>query len=215
MERRVVISLLVLAVFSLIWLGGINPAQADLIDLYNFDFGSNKSPVQAGWLQVTSRSSYSSQLGYGWDNIKQLSDNNRNGATPPEYPDMLCDYNQSKFDQTFEIDLAAGTYVIELYFYDNAAHADPLTVYLGDSSTVLATLTGLPKDTEVTRQFDIAMASDGQLDLRFGQVDTGNWQINGIRVAQEVAPVPPTLLLLGSGLLGLTFLRKGRKARKD
>jgi hypothetical protein len=54
------------------------------------------------------------------------------------------------------------------------------------------------------------MASAGQLDLRFNRTGSGNWQINGISVAQEV-PVPPTLLLLGTGLLGLRLLRRGRK----
>jgi hypothetical protein len=198
-----------LAVFSLIGLAGINLAQANMIDLYNFDFGSNSSPVQNGWLQVTNNTLYSPQLGYGWD--ARLTPTNRNGANPPEYPNMLRDFNHSSSDRTFEIDLAAGTYRIELYFYDNSAHFNSWTVYLGNSSTVLATLTGLPKNTEVTRQFDITMASAGQLDLRFNKASIGNWQINGISVAQE-APVPPTILLLSLGLLGLVGLRRFRKS---
>jgi hypothetical protein len=212
MGRRVVINFLVIIAFSLVGLEGINRAQANMIDLYNFDFGSNSSPVQTGWLQVTNNTVYSPQLGYGWN--ASLTATNRSGATPPEYPDMLRDFNRSSSDRTFEIDLAVGTYNIELYFYDNSAHSNNWTVYLGDSSTILATVTALPKNTEVTRQFDITMASAGQLDLRFNKAGTGNWQINGIRVAQE-APVPPTLLLLGTGLLGLKLLGRRRKVKES
>jgi hypothetical protein len=208
MGPRGIIILLVVVVFSLVGLGGINLAQASMIDLYNFDFGSHRSPIQNEWLQVTNNTVYSAQLGYGWD--AKLTPTNRNGANPPEYPNMLRDFNHSSSDRTFVIDLAAGTYSIELYFYDTANNADNWTVYLGDTGTVLATVTGLPKNTEVTRQFDITMAFAGQLDLRFHKAGTGNWQINGISVAQEV-PVPPTILLLSSGLLGLLGLRRFRK----
>jgi hypothetical protein len=207
MGQRVVISLLMLAVFSLIGLAGINLAQANMIDLYSFDFGSSTSPVQTGWVQVTNNTLYSSQLGYGWDN--KVTATNLN-VTPPDYPNMLRDFNKGNKDRTFEIDLAAGTYSIELYFYDNNNNTDNWSVYLGNSSTVLATMTGLPRNTEVTRQFDITMASDGQLDLRF-QADKGSWQINGIKVAQE-APVPRSLVLLGTGLFGLVGL--GRKLKQ-
>jgi Beta-agarase/YXIM esterase-like, galactose-binding domain-like len=209
MRQRTIISLLMLAVFSLIGLAGINLAQATMVDLYSFDFGSNTSPVQPGWLRVTNASLYSSQLGYGWD--ANLTATNLN-VNPPEYPSMLRDFNKSDKDRTFEIDLVAGTYSIELYFYGNNNNTDNWTVYLGNSSTVLATMSGLPRKTEVTRQFDITMDSAGKLDLRF-QADKGSWQINGIKVAQEV-PVPPTFMLLGTGLLGLTLLRRGRRFRK-
>jgi hypothetical protein len=206
MGRRIVISLLMLVVFSLVGLAGINLAQANMIDLYNFDFGGNSSPVQDGWLQVTDTTLYSSQSGYGWDD--KVSATNRN-ADPPEYPNMLRDFNHSSKDQTFKIDLAAGTYSIELYFFDNNSHANNWTVYLGNSNTVLATVTALTQDTEIIKQIDITMASAGELDLRF-QTDTGTWQINGIKVAQE-APVPPTILLLSLGLLGLAGLRRFSK----
>jgi hypothetical protein len=211
MGRRVVISLLVMVTFSLVGLEGVNLAQADMINLYSFDFGSENSPVQAGWLQVTNTTLYSPQLGYGWNDT--LAYANSGGAAPPIYPDMLCDFNHSSSDRTFEIYLAAGTYSIELYFYDNSAHSNSWTVYLGDSSTVLATVTLLPKDTEVTSQFDITVASAGQLDLRF-TADIGTWQINGLTVAQEV-PLPSTLLLMGTALLGVIFPRRGRKAQES
>jgi hypothetical protein len=204
MARRLV-SWLAMAVFLLVGLGGVDLAQANMIDLYSFDFGSQNSPVQTGWLQVTNNTLYSSQLGYGWDD--SLATTNLN-VNPPEYPNMLQDFNKSKKDQVFQIDLAAGKYSIVLYFYNNKNNAANWTVYLGDSSTVLAKMTGLPKNTEVTRQFDITMASADQLDLRF-QADKGNWQINGIKVTQE-APVPPTMLLMGSGLLGLMLLRRSK-----
>ena len=184
MGQRIVISLLMLVVFSLIGLVGINQAQANMIDLYSFDFGSNSSPVQPGSLQVTNETLYSSQLGYGWDANSTAT--NRSGATPPEYKDMLRDFNHSAGDRTFMIDLAAGIYSIELYFYNttNQNKNNIWSVYLGNSSTVLATVNGLPKNTEVTRQFDITMGSAGQLDLRFNKTGNGNWQINGINVAQ-------------------------------
>jgi hypothetical protein len=210
MGQRVVISLLILAVFSLVGLPGINLAHANMIDLYSFDFGSNSSPVQPGWFQVTNKTLYSSQLGYGWDD--KLTATNLD-VNPPEYPSMLRDFNRSNKDRILEIDLAVGTYSIELYFFGNNNNTDNWTVYLGNSSTVLATVAGLPSNTEVIRQFDITMALAGKLDLRF-QADKGSWQINGIKVAQE-APVPPTLLLLGSGLLGLTLLRRRRKVQKS
>jgi|WetSurMetagenome_2_1015567.scaffolds.fasta_scaffold37346_1 hypothetical protein len=210
MGQRIVISLLMLAVFSLAGLAMINVAQANMIDFHSFDFGSNSSPVQTGWLQVTNKTLYSSQLGYGWDDMVTATNLNVN---PPGYPNMLRDFNKTNKDRIFEIDLAVGTYSIELYFYGNNNNTDNWSVYLGNSSTVLATMTGLPRNTVVTRQFDITMASAGKLDLKF-QADKGSWQINGIKVAQE-APVPPTLLLLGSGLLGLTLLRRRRKVQKS
>jgi hypothetical protein len=208
MGRRVGISILVIIAFSLSGWAGANRAQADMVDLYNFDFGKNNSPVQTGWLKVANNTSYSPTLGYGW--TAGVSGTYQSGATPPEYPDMLCDFNNSNSDRTFRIDLAAGTYDLELYFYNTVAHSNTWTVYLGSSSTILATVTALPQDTEVIRQFEITMASAGQLDLRFNRTGAGNWQINGISVAQEL-PVPPTLLLLGTGLLGLRLLMRGRK----
>ena len=206
MGQRIVISLLILVIFSLVGLPGTNLAQAKMIDLYSFDFGSNSSPVQTGWLQVTDNTLYSSQLGYGWDADAAATDWN---TKPPEYQDMLRDFNHSSKELTFKIDLAAGTYSIELYFFDNNSHANNWTVYLGNSNTVLATVTALTQDTEIIKQFDITMASAGELDLRF-QADAGTWQINGIKVAQE-APVPPTILLLSLGLLGLAGLRRFSK----
>jgi hypothetical protein len=210
MGQRIVISLFMLVIFCLVGLAGANLAQAKMIDLYSFDFGSNSSPVQTGWFKVTNDTLYSSQMGYGWDGNVTASNLNVN---PPEYPDMLRDFNKGNKEQTFEINLVAGTYSIELYFYSNNNNTDNLKVYLGNSSTVLASLSGLPKKTEVTRQFAITMASEGKLDLRF-LADQGSWQINGIKVAQE-APVPPALLLLGSGLLGIMLLGRRRKVKKS
>jgi hypothetical protein len=214
MASRIVVRFLVLIAFSLVGLGGTNLAQANLIDLYSFDFGTNSSPVQNGWIKVTDQTLYLSQSGYGWDANPNAA--NHSGITPPEYPDMLRDFNHSAGDRTFMIDLAAGTYSIELYFYDTTDQSagNIWSVYLGSSSTVLATVTGLSKNTEVTRGFDITMASAGQLDLRFNKTGNGNWEINGINVAQE-APVPPTLLLLGTGLLGLTLIGRKRKGKES
>jgi Beta-agarase/YXIM esterase-like, galactose-binding domain-like len=149
MGRRIVMSLLMLVVFSLAGSAEINLAHADMIDLYNFDFGGDNSPVQNGWLQVTNNTVYSAQLGYGWD--ASVTPSNHTGANPPELPDMLRDFNHSSSAQTFEINLAAGTYNITLYFYDTANNSDNWTVYLGNGSTALATVTGLSKDAEVTR----------------------------------------------------------------
>lgn len=208
MGPRGIICLLVVVVFSWVGLEGISIAQANIIDLYNFDFSRKRSPVQTGWVQVTNTTRYLPQLGYGWD--ANLHGTNRSRATPPEYQNMLQDFNNSGGDRTFKIDLSAGTYSIELYFYDITDHSNNWTVYLGDRSDVLATLTALPGYTEVIRKFDITMESAGQLDLRFHKTGKGNWQINGIKVAQEV-PAPPTMLLMGTGLMGLRLIGRARR----
>lgn len=63
--------------------------------------------------------------------------------------------------------------------------------------------------------FDITnlVAGGGAFDLRFGEVDNQNWHNLGVdNVSVNAVPIPPTVWLFGSSLVGLIGLRRFRRS---
>ncbi|MCK9374873.1 MAG: PEP-CTERM sorting domain-containing protein [Syntrophobacterales bacterium] len=197
-------------------LGGANFAQADL----SYDMGSSSSALQSGFTRVTESTLYTSLNGYGWDTALNFASH---GAPASSLQNLLLDYDYgspgSTGQRTFKVDLAAGEYAVTLYFYDQTNGKTNIEVYQGSSSTLLAEVDTLAPNTLITKEFNVTMASDGTLDLRFfrpADVDppvlpyTDKWVINGIVIS--AVPLPSTMLLLGSGLFGLGLLRFRKRA---
>gem|GEM_PF-1585503 len=85
---------------------------------YAYDFGSSSSPVKAGFMQVTERSIYQKQKGYGFKKAEGLSSNiiKQNKWGPDE---LSCDYIEGKADNEFIVDLPDGEYQVHVLAGDS------------------------------------------------------------------------------------------------
>lgn len=91
-----------------------------------FDMGTEKSELREGFTQITAKSLYKKEIGFGWrsgEGLKALAKhysrewqmNESNGHTqpPPIYTnEITCDWVQSSRPGTFLVDVAPGDYTI-------------------------------------------------------------------------------------------------------
>jgi Beta-agarase/YXIM esterase-like, galactose-binding domain-like len=201
---------LAVAVLSLIFIGAL---QADAT-IYKFDMNTATSALQTDYTGVKTATVYSSSLGYGWDNSTGLLATNQPPGPAP-LPELYEDFIKAgkTSPHTFMVDLANGEYTVTLYFYSTELK-DNMQV-LSEGVLKLADV-DLAASTALSHTFTTTV-TDRQLDLTFQKNpdDLGTstyWIINGIEIS--LVPLPPTALLLGSGLLGLVLLRRKRSLKK-
>ncbi len=102
-----------------------------------FDFGTPRSPVGAGYSPVTERTKYATTLGYGWAAGKISSADRRSGNALDR--DLTL---TSK--GTFVVDVPAGTYVVDLRIGDRGRYAHDLMGF---------SLEGIPVDPITTAAY--------------------------------------------------------------
>jgi hypothetical protein len=189
------------------------PAAAGATTYY-FDMDSDDGHPgtfypEPGYTSVKVTTIYGAQP-YGW---AVSPSGQRDRGTPTN---LLRDLHFDSSDKTFRAGYGSGTYGVTLYFRDDLWPHDFIEVFAEGSLTPVATVDSLPKLTTVTRTFNVTV-NDGVLDLRFhNNTSSGsdvNWVINGIVL--NYVPLPSTVLLLGSGLVGLGLWRHRRKGQKQ
>ena len=128
----------------------------------SFDFGTAGSPVETGYLQVTTDTSYSSGTGFGFSAGTLDSRDRAIGSD-----DGLRDFVFAR-DATFLVDLPNGDYDVTVSLGDLAySFRDDMRVYLEDSlAGTVTTWTGIV-NTSTYR----TTVSDGQLTIRFYDPD--------------------------------------------
>ncbi len=142
---------------------------------FNFDFGTDSSPVETGYTKITPSTLSSISSDYGWNSSTELGSRDRGS------PDNLRrDLMFSSVDQTFKVDVTNGAYVVMVIAGDQAYMHDNIRVYAED---VLKSTVSTGVGEFVQKVFVVSVA-DGTLDLMFqdeGGSDS-NWVINAIRI---------------------------------
>ncbi len=138
-----------------------------------FDFGTASSPVAGGFVGVTTTTSYTPQLGYGWLSGTITARDRGTGTS------LTRDLNFTP-NGTFVVDLPNGTYTVLIVMGDAIAAHDQMGVYLE----------GVLVDTVSTNagQFSAksyqATVNDGQLTVLLHDLggSDANVVINGLEV---------------------------------
>lgn len=141
-----------------------------------FDFGTEGSPVESGYTQVLSSTSYSESAGYGWADTVDLDSRDR-GA-----PDSLRrDFVFSSSNRTFNIDLPNGKYMVVIIIGDNSYSHDRIDVYC--EGTLVVNDLCVEKGYLAEVAF-LAEVSDNQLEIMFCDDGGANahWVVNSIHV---------------------------------
>lgn len=162
--------------------GGSDPnwvINAILIEQYverKFDFGTDASPVESGYVQVTDATAYSLSLGYGWVSSSNLQARDR--GTPDN---LRRDFVFSASNKTFKVDFPNGKYRVLMMVGDNDYRHDRINIYC--QGTLVANNLTVKKGYFAELAF-LAEVSDGHLEITF--VDGGgtdpNWIVNAIHI---------------------------------
>jgi VCBS repeat-containing protein len=143
-----------------------------------FDFGTPKSPVEAGYSQVTQGTQYAATLGYGWV-AGRISGKDRESGT-------ACDRDLNLTSSgRFVVDVPVGTYVVNLRVGDRGKYAHDLMGFSLEGTTLEAITTAAYQT--VDRSYIVSVA-DGQLTLDL--YDLGGKDKSVAIVALGVTAVP-------------------------
>ncbi len=86
-------------------------AGSEIVGMQRFDFGPEKSEVWPGFMEVTDKTRFRDDLGYGWHDIVGLD------AQDCRYPDALFrDWVRGK--GTFKVNVGVGRYVVYMMLED-------------------------------------------------------------------------------------------------
>ncbi len=120
-----------------------------------YDFGTSRSPVSSGFVQVTESTRYTSSLGYGWLSGVIFGADRWTGS------DLVRDLNYTS-EGTFVVDVPSGVYTVTLTLGDSGSfHHDLMGVYLeGQLVDTVSTWAG----QVVTRTYTVSVV-DGQLTV--------------------------------------------------
>lgn len=143
-----------------------------------FDFGTQTSLWETGFIQVTPTTAYNSTLGYGWTNTTGLHAIDR-GSPDCERRDLIY----SSENRTFKVDLLDGNYTVMVTMGDNGySYHDNMTVTVEGST---ATVNAAAK-TWVQKVFVVSV-TDGSLEVTLkdlGGVDA-NWVLNSLIIQRS------------------------------
>ncbi|WP_185819480.1 hypothetical protein [Salibacterium salarium] len=133
-----------------------------------FDFGSDSSPVESGYTQVTNTMLYDSDRGYGID--KEVANRDR------EAPDDLRRDFILDDDYEFKTDISNGEYFVRIIAGDDIAFNRTSFAIEGEEEETITSNSG--EYTELTKTVEV---TDGQLNVEISE----NGRINGL----EIMPV--------------------------
>jgi fibronectin type 3 domain-containing protein len=153
-----------------------------------FDFGTPTSPVEQGYRRVSSKTVYSSTLGYGWQGGKITSAERMTGSR------LDRDLNLTSLG-TFVLNVPNGDYLVTMRLGDlgRTAH-DQMGVFVeGTQVDTVST----PARSVVPREYRVTI-SDGQLTVLLQ--DLGGADPDAAIASLAVFSLPPTLQSGGQGL---------------
>jgi fibronectin type 3 domain-containing protein len=146
-----------------------------------FDFGTNSSPLQSGYVRVSPSTTYNASCGYGWQNGGIDARDRGTGSA------LDRDMNFTALG-TFAVDVLSGTYDVIVKLGDMSAYPhDQMGVFVESEAVRSVSLQGETK----TETYDSLEITDGQLTLRLD--DLGGSDPNVVIVGLEVTAVGPTL----------------------
>lgn len=146
------------------------------IDKYRFDFGTDTSPVEAGYTQITRFMLKNNTNDYGWF-TSPSGDTNRSTGIPPL--NLTRDLIFDSVDRTFLINLTNGKYLVTPIMGDMDYSHDNMDVYAQGQLKLNKINTSA---TEIKWLNFTTTVNNGQLNITFHDY-TGpdlNWVCNGL-----------------------------------
>ncbi|MFE5317614.1 Ig-like domain-containing protein [Paenibacillus sp. NPDC056579] len=141
-----------------------------------FDFGSDTSPVAAGYTRVSNTMIYSAARGYGLD--KTVNNRDRGTSDP-----LLRDFVLAS-DFAFMVDLPNGEYSVHVIAGDDIASNKTEVKIEGVSYGTLTSSTG--NYAELTKTIQL---NDGQMTFQFSK----DGRVNAIEITPQKAPTGLTV----------------------
>ncbi len=156
--------------------------RVESVPAARYDFGTQNSPVQAGYTQVTRQMTYTEARGYGWLNTVQNT-NRSNGTTPVA---LTRDFVLNP-EMVFQTDLPNASYDVTLTIGDDTGRHDQVGVFLqGAQVDKVTTMVG----QFVEKTYANVVVSDGTLTLRLASLGgtDPNAVLNGMTITRADDP---------------------------
>ena len=150
------------------------PLEGALPFVFRADFGTETSPVEAGYVQVTPDRLYSLAQGYGWQFGQVTAVDQGVGAS---WTNLTRDYVMTD-GALFAVDVPNGFYQVSVYMGEGVRSHRQMQTFAED---VLVNNT-TSQAGEVANPAYWVLVSDGQLNLNFSGTD--NVVINAIEITQ-------------------------------
>lgn len=187
LKRSIAVILSILLVFSSFpaFSGHVSAEELDVVK--KFDFGTEESAVNEGYLQVTSNTAYSTESGYGFTDTSKVTSLDRASSDP-----LKSDFI-STTETTFNVDLPNGDYSITIISGDEMEESN---VGVKVEGIQKVQDTAVSKGEYIERTFELALV-DGQINVEL----TGTApKLNSLLVEKQMernAGSNPTVYLAG------------------
>ncbi|WP_438446561.1 fibronectin type III domain-containing protein [Gorillibacterium sp. sgz5001074] len=147
---------------------------------WKYDFGSESSPLMAGYIRVHNNLVYSSELGYGLDaSTGSNGFRDRGSAANDLYRDFLM-----VAGRTFMADVPNGQYDVTVYSGDPLAGTSTVKTEVTIEGASQGTLSSKAAVTSGTYRVTV---SDGQMNILFGNTAF----VSGVEIVRVVPAAPP------------------------
>jgi len=160
----------------------INFTDVPYVPPTSFDFGAPKSPLAAGYTQVTAATAYNATQGYGWlsGTISTFDTGVTTYTTPA--PNLTRDYAYTRFG-SFGVNVADGTYAVTLILGDARAYSYTMNIFFqnGETPTDVVT-TGGANPAVISKTYTVTV-TNGQLDLGLTAGSDSYAVIDGLTIA--------------------------------